>query len=100
MKNKALSEYCLDGWMDAKEPDPPAYIKITGNGTKEPYSALLLDPLKNDKAMAIASKKITVEAVGNDSVGIRAGGKKIFKMRFKYESQAMASSLKMSGYAW
>ena len=43
---------------------------------------------------------IKFSAVGNDSVGVTASGKKIMKMRFKYESQALASSMKMSGDPW
>ena len=41
-----------------------------------------------------------VEEVGNDSVGVKAGSKKILKMRFKFESEKLASSLKMSGDPW
>ncbi len=100
MKNKELQKYILNSWMDSGAAVLPPYIKVTGHGVKAPYSATLTDPLKNDKATAIGSKKITVEKVGNDAVGIRAGGKKILKMRAKFESQAMASSLKFSGDPW
>lgn len=100
MKNKELQKYCLNSWMDSSAAVLPPYIKVTGHGTKAPFSATLHDPLHNDKATAIGSKKITVEKVGNDAVGIRAGGKKIFKMRAKFESQAMASTLKFTGDPW
>ena len=46
------------------------------------------------------SEEISVSKVGSDSIGITAGGKRIMKMRFKYESQKLASSLKMSGDPW
>ena len=46
------------------------------------------------------SEPIGVEEVGIASIGIKAGEKRIMKMRFKYESQKMASSLKMSGDPW
>ena len=40
------------------------------------------------------------EKVGNESIGVKAGNKKILKMRFKYESEKLASSMKMSGDPW
>ena len=45
-------------------------------------------------------QKISFEPVGNESIGVKAGTKKILKMRFKYESEKVASSLKMSGDPW
>ena len=46
------------------------------------------------------TERITFDAVGNDSVGVKAGSKKILKMRCKFESEKLASSLKMSGDPW
>ena len=78
----------------------PRYVKVTGRGTRAPYTAVVDDPLNNDKLRKLASDAITFEAVGNDSVGVKAGAKKIMKMRFKYESQKLASTVKMSGDPW
>lgn len=87
-------------WMDAGA-NYPYYIKVTGRGTsKSGYSATVSDPIKNEKYKALMSEKISVVKVGSDSIGILAGGKRIMKMRFKYESQKLASSLKMSGDPW
>ena len=61
---------------------------------------LWMIPLNNEKLKKITSEKITFESVGNDSVGVKAGLKKIMKMRFKYESQKLASTVKMSGDPW
>jgi hypothetical protein len=99
MNQKQIREYILTEWMDVN-PKPPAYIKVTGHGNKAPFTASILDPLKDSKSGAVQRKEITLKKVGNDSVGILAGGKRILKMRAKYESQAMASSLKFSGDPW
>ena len=48
----------------------------------------------------MSAKKIIVEKVGRYSIGVIADGKKILKMRAKYESEKIASSLKFSGDPW
>jgi len=93
-------DYIIKSWIDASQELYPPYVKVTGRGTKAPYSASVEDPLNNPKLKAILDDKIVFESVGNDSVGVKAGSKKILKMRFKYESEKLASSLKMSGDPW
>lgn len=93
-------DYIIKSWIDASQDLYPPYVKVTGRGTKAPYSASVEDPLNNPKLKAIMTDKISFESVGNDSVGVKAGSKKILKMRFKYESEKLASSLKMSGDPW
>ena len=100
MSAKALREYIVHDWMDAGSIIRPPYIKVTGHGNKAPFTASISDPLNNSKSTAIQTKKIKLEKVGNDSIGVSAGGKKILKMRAKFESQAMASSMKFSGDPW
>ena len=95
MTQNALKNYILDDWMDAKEVYPP-YIKVTGMRV----GAKIEDPLKNNKISALNENTIKVSKVGNDSVGVMAGNYKILKMRSKYESQKLASSLKFSGDPW
>ena len=92
--------YIIRSWIDASTELYPPYVKVTGRGTRAPYSASVEDPLNNPKLRAIMEDRITFEEVGNDSVGVKAGSKKILKMRFKYESEKLASSLKMSGDPW
>ncbi len=100
MKPSQLRAYILTYWMDADAVEP-RYIKVTGNGNNGAYSASITDPLSNEKLQALSSPKLTVIKVGNDSVGIIGGNnKKIMKMRFKYESEKLASSLKLSGDPW
>jgi len=99
MKQPELVKYLLSDWMDAEILYPP-YIKVTGQGNKSPYSATVSDPIKNEKLDALAKYKITLEPIGNESIGIKAGNKRIMKIRFKFESEKMASSLKLSGDPW
>jgi hypothetical protein len=94
-----LLKYLLSDWMDAEVMYPP-YIKVTGQGKKPPYAATVMDPVKNDKLDALSKYSITLEKVGNESIGVKAGDKKIMKIRFKFESEKMASSLKLSGDPW
>ena len=100
MNAKAAKEYIIKSWIDASEDMMPPYIKVTGRGNKAPYSASAEDPLNNPKLQAINTQPLKFEAVGNDSIGVKAGSKKILKMRFKYESQKLASTIKMSGDPW
>lgn len=98
-KQPELIKYLLSDWMDAEIVKPP-YIKVTGQGNKEPYRAVAMDPTKNEKLDALAKYAVTLEKVGNESIGVKAGDKKIMKIRFKFESEKMASSVKLSGDPW
>jgi len=100
MGDEDIRKHIVDYWMDAGD-NYPYYIKVTGRGTaKKGYTASIEDPIKNEKYKALMSEPIGVEEVGIASIGIKAGETRIMKMRFKYESQKLASSLKMSGDPW
>jgi hypothetical protein len=94
-KSKSL---LLSQWMDADISNPP-YIKVTGHGKNGNYSVTILDPVNNPKVESL-NNTISYEPLGRDSIGVTAGGKKIMKMRFKYESEKLASSIKLSGDPW
>ena len=94
-KNEVL-DYLLDDWLDAKNAVYPRYIKVTGMRS----GAKIEDPLRNSKISALTSGKIKFIKVGNDSVGVIANNKRIMKMRAKYESQKLSSSMKFSGDPW
>lgn len=96
---KDLMKYLLSDWMDAEILYPP-YVKVTGQGSKAPYKAVVMDPTDNEKLKALSSYEIKLEKVGNESIGVSAGTKKIMKIRFKFESEKMASSVKLSGDPW
>ena len=92
--------YIMKSWIDASADLYPPYVKVTGKGTKNPFTADIKKILNNPKLKALLESKITFESVGNESIGVKAGTKKILKMRFKYESEKLASSMKMSGDPW
>lgn len=96
---KDLIKYLLSDWMDAEVLRPP-YVKVTGQGNKPPYNAVVMDPTDNEKLKALSKYEIKLEKVGNESIGVTAGQKKIMKIRFKFESEKMASSVKLSGDPW
>ena len=95
MDDQALVAYLLDDWMDAKS-SYPRYIKVTGMKK----GAKIEDPLANSKIAALSTEKVKLTKVGNDSIGVTAGNKRIMKMRAKYESQKLASTIKFSGDPW
>lgn len=96
MSQKELQKYIINDWMDATD-SLPKYVKVTGMGNKPPYSAKVEDPTKNEKLTALIKGPIKLDKNGISSVLVTAGNKKIMKMRFKWESQAMATSMKASG---
>jgi len=99
MKQGELIRYLLTDWMDAEITFPP-YIKVTGQGNKAPYQAMVMDPTSNEKLSALSKYPITLEIAGAEAIGVKAGDKKIMKIRFKFESEKMASSVKLSGEPW
>jgi len=100
LSDEELRAHLVQNWLDA-DGIYPYYIKATGHGSPDKgFGAKLLDPIKNDQYKALMAEDIILTPVGNDAVGVQAGGKRIMKMRFKYESEKMASSLKMSGDPW
>lgn len=101
LTQSALREYILKNWLDASNDLYPPYVKVTGMGDKPgKITAKVDDPLKNEKLTAVMSKPITLQKVGNESIGVSAGGKKILKMRAKFESEKLASTIKFSGDPW
>lgn len=97
--HKRLKQHILENWLDAGVLEP-RYIKVTGHGKNGNYSASVVDPISNPKLKALSSKNIEVVPVGTTSIGIIANKEKIMKMRFKYESEKLASSIKLSGDPW
>lgn len=88
--------YIIEDWMDADVPEVP-YIKVTGFGDG---TAAVCNPLENEKLTALKENHIYFQRVGNESIGVSAGDKRIMKIRFKFESEKMASSVKLSGESW
>jgi len=96
-----LKEHFLEEWVDAGDVFP-RYIKVTGHGTGGKYSATVTDPIKNGKVKKLSSAEhIELKPAGSNSIVVWAGtgtdASKIFRIRFKWESMPLASSVKMSG---
>lgn len=101
MNNNQLRDYILTNWMDASNDLYPPYVKVTGMGSKKgKIIAKVDDPLKNEKLTAIMKGQLKVEKIGNESIGLSASSKKILKMRAKFESEKLASTIKFSGDPW
>lgn len=93
---EALRQHILSRWMDAEE-SYPYYIKVTGRGKNGNYSSSIHDPINNEKFKLLTNGELEIGEVGRDSIGVWADGERIMKMRFKYESEKLASSIKLSG---
>lgn len=91
-----LRDHIISNWMDAGRGMVPPYVKVTGMGNKPPFKAKVEDPTDNDKIRAIMNKPITLEKVGNEGIMVSAGGKKILRMRAKFESEKLASTIKFT----
>jgi len=99
MDQEELRDHITTNWLDAQG-SFPYYIKVTSRGKGKNYSASVEDPVNNDKLKSLLNNKIEPLEVGETSIGIKAGDDKIMKMRFKYESEKLASSIKLSGDPW
>ena len=100
MDQKQRYSFLTQNWLNADIDLYPPYVRVTGYGNADNAIAKVENPLHNNKLSLLMSKNIEFELVGDHSVGVKAGGKRIMKMRFKFESQSMASSLKMNGDPW
>lgn len=101
LSEKDLRNYILKSWLDASNDLYPPYVKVTGMGNKSGnIKAKVDDPLDNDKLAAVLKGPVKVEKLGNESIGVTAKGKRILKMRAKFESEKLASSVKFSGDPW
>lgn len=99
MSQVELMKYLISDWMDADVLYPP-YIKVTGQGNKAPYRAMVSDPINNPKLAALSKYPIKLTPLGNVAIGVKAGDKQIMKIRFKFESEKLASPIKLSGDPW
>ncbi len=101
MNQSEIRRFIVDNWTNSNARDCfPRYIKVTGIGHDTGVSARVEDPFSNYKHDSLMKDKILVEKLGDDSVGIRTDKTKVLVMRFKFESEKMASSVKMSGDPW
>ena len=88
----------LDFWLDLKPTNPP-FIKITGYGLKEPYARIQETFFENCN-LDLYNTIIETIRLGNETIGILNNTHRLFKIRFKFESQKLASSIKLVGEPW
>ena len=76
----------------------PHYLKITGHGQKEPFTASIEDPSVNKKTKGIKGPNLLLEESGDTSINVYSfDDKPLFKVRMKWSSAPLASSIKLSG---
>lgn len=95
MSQEELRNHFTSVWMNADNVFPP-WIKCTGHGSNGKYSASIEEPNKNDTIELLNSGELRVSPTGNATLVISGNGKKLFLIRAKWESQALASALKFS----
>ncbi len=96
-----LKHYILDTWLNASADKYPPYVKVTGLGNKlGSICARVEHPLENEKVLSLMSGQIYIEKYGFASVGVSGSNKKVMKIRAKYSSEKLASSLKFMGDPW
>jgi len=89
-----LRNFVLTQLVDAPEDMNPPYIKVTATGGGK--GAHVHDPTDNPMMSAINSPGLKAEAARNDSILFSSKTGRILQLRLKFESQALASSIKMS----
>ena len=89
----------LDQWLNADVINPP-YVKVSGKGSKAPYHASVENPLKNKRLSALSKFDISLEPLGNNSIGIWAGDTKILLIRFKFNNKPMRSNVELNVSLW
>ena len=96
-----LRKYILDTWLNASPDTYPPYVKVTGLGSKiGSIRAKIEHPLENDKVRCLIDGPLQIEKYGFASVGVCGSGKRIMKIRAKYSSEKLASSLTFMGDPW
>ncbi len=71
----------------------PKYVKVTGVFVAQKYAARVENPNKNKKTEALLKNKIKLSKVGTSGVLVKAGSEKIVRLRIKWNSGAIVSSL-------
>ena len=99
MEQEDLRKHIISHWLDARE-IYPKYIKVTGHGKNGSYKVTIQDPQKNEKLTALQNNDIMLSRSGCEIIRIEAGEKKICRLRPKFTSEKLATSIKVSGDAW
>lgn len=99
LSDEQRKAFILTDYINAKA-QTPYWIKATGMGTKEPYSAAAEDPINNPSYLALSTLPITFESIASGTVGVKAGDQRIMKIRVKWESAPLTTSIKTETSKW
>lgn len=95
MDEESLRDFVINELVDAPENIIPPYIKVTATGGGA--SAHVHDPMSNPMLDSINAEGLSARAARNDSiVFFSSANSAILQLRVKFESQPLASSIKMS----
>lgn len=92
-----IREHLLIAWLNADSGMNLGYVKITGKKTKDGYSAVVDDIERDTTIDLLRTQPITFRKSGDTSIIVQAHGIDVFRIRIKFESQMMASSIKLAG---
>mgnify|MGYP003116378845 CR=1 FL=1 len=96
MSQEERKMHFIDDWLDAAG-GLPYYIKVVGFGKKGRYTAKVVDPVYDEKTLVLSSSDVGFEPTGTSSILVTANGVGLFKIRAKWESAPLASTIKFSG---
>lgn len=101
MDQTELREHLLVHWLDCSG-SPLPWIKITGGGSEGEYSAMITEPLESASTRELSSgdAKVSLQRLGTDTVGVSVGGRRLMRIRWKFESEKLCSPVKVSGEPW
>lgn len=95
MSTNKLKDFVLETLVDASKTMNPPYIKVTA--MKGGQKVKVTDPADDPMYSALMGGDITIRPVRQDSIIFFGDdGSALFQLRFKWASQMLASSVKMS----
>lgn len=101
MQEEDVRRYILNTWLNASPDTYPPFVKVTGVGNVSGnMRATVESPIENNRVLSIKDGPISLSKCGLVTIGVVGGGKKVMKMRAKYTSEKLASSLKLMGEPW
>lgn len=95
---KQLRKHLAQYWFATYNPSVKPYFicACTTRVGQQKYKTNILDPLNKDRYKILPTRtKLDILPFGQDTLGITSNGLNILKLRFKFTSEKMASSVKI-----
>lgn len=83
-------------WLDADDVFP-RYVKLTGTGSGVNFSVRVEDPCHNPTLDAIRAGTFELTKGGNHGILVKSQGRTLFRMRVKFKSEKLASTVAFTG---